>query len=163
MVKPYFLPGDERDSPSFPGSTHHNSPRGRPPVHAVWVGYWRSQAEGLRLSRSMAMRRSPTSVPLHYSPQFSTRQNKGCISDWRRRESHPRRIPTVRRQHARACQPHVATGCVHRFVDSLRLTACPGCFRSGLRLDQVICRRPCLADWRRHLVVGQLKHVVGTD
>jgi hypothetical protein len=32
------------------------------------------------------MRRSPTSVPLHYSPQFTTRQDNGCISDWSSRE-----------------------------------------------------------------------------
>jgi hypothetical protein len=50
---------------------------------------------------------------------------------------------------------------VHRFVGSLRVTACPGCF--GLRLDQVIRRRPHLADRRRYLVGGQLKHVVGID
>ncbi len=46
-----------------------------------------------------------------------------------------------------------------------RLTATDSLPRlfSGLRLDQVIRRRPCLADRPRHLVVGQLKHVVGTD
>jgi hypothetical protein len=41
--------------------------------------------------------------------------------------------------------------------------SCGVCLFSGLRLDQVIRRRPCLADRWRHLVVGQLKHVVSTD